>query len=391
MTRPARRKIAIIRCGGLLDQHHVSTLISFLRSNQYVITIYVIQCHLRDIEAFRSEHPGIVVNDIGRFGKAGFLRFIRGGLALGKQLKLSDSEIHYVIDSWTLRYYKVAQMFTAFKKNILFVYHTFDMLSPEIAAWYERLLEKRCARNANLVVVTDPSRSALMKSLYRLCTSPLALPVRMSCTFEQPNREAINDLRSSFMKNGLKKLVICPTRVSRARRGVEIIEAFSETPEDYALIIFEGSAEYSRTCKQLAINLGKQHRIFILPEVSNSEVILATAASDVALIYHDEMASLGNFFCHPSRLAYCAALGIPVIANDVPSIEAVVYKYDLGVCVDLSDKDQFVKAVIDICADELLHAKRKSAIRAAFYEHMCFEVEGNKLKAALFTLGSAGT
>jgi len=383
--------ILVIRCGRLKNQHHITTLLTHLAGQGHSVRLFAIQCPKSDITSFRNENPNIKVVHVGEYSARGILRFIYGGLALNKLLKSYQADIFYVIDSWTLRYFSVASFLSVFIKRVPIIYHTFDMLSPGVAAWYERLLECFWAKRADLVVVTDSSRSALMKAMYRLPNAPLEIGVYMPKDYDSPSSELLDRFRSTVLKNCEDKLIISPTRLSEDRKGLELLEAFAGTPVNYVLLTYEGMAEYTHACKNLAKSLGISERVLILPESSSDEVILATASSDLALIFHDQDASLGNFFCHPSRLAYCLALGIPVVANAVPSIESIVYKHNLGLCVRLNHKDEFVNSITELCNNQNELLKKKIAIKTAFKENLCFENQALGLNMAIKRILDSGS
>ena len=374
-----RPRIGVVRCGRLAQQHHLSTLLVFLDRSGFDVKLFALQCPVEDVRSFCADNPAIEVKQVGEWTGKGVNRFLHGGLALGRCLRTADIDLVYVVDSWTLRYYTVSLFLFSKLRKTSFVYHTFDMLAPNVAAWYERLLERFMVRRASFAVVTDRSRAALMKALYRLPVEPLSVAVRLLHDFLPPPHDAVAKRRGSLLPHGCKFLVASPTRLSEERVGRSIIKAAAQLPSDYAIVMFAGEERYTKECIHLADQLGLGERLVVLPEAPHSEVLLVCAASNVALVFHDESSSLGNFFCHPSRLSYCVALGIPVVANAVPSIESVVYRYRLGLCVNPKKLEAISVAVRNICESHESHEEIKERIKKEFRDELTFEIDGKLL------------
>lgn len=371
--------IAVVRCGRLSQQHHLSTLLTFFVRKGFQVYLYALQCPSVEVEEFQRQYPQISVEELGMWPDKGLLRFFYGGRALRSCLKRKKIDVVYVIDSWTLRYFAVACILSWKIWRNGFIYHSFDMLAPGVAGWYERALERVIARAAIRTVVTDGARAALMKAFYGLEEPPLGVAVRLLSDFEPPDQTAVDKAREDLLPKGCQYLVISPTRLSSERVAKEIIIAASLLPERYALVTYAGKQEFTQECLELARKHGLGARYIVLPECSHVEVLQACAASDVALVFHDDRGSLGNYFCHPSRLAYCAALGVPVVANAVPSIESVVYRYNLGVCASIWDSEEIAAEIQHTCEAENGRPGTQERIRTAFAKHLTFEKQGEEL------------
>lgn len=381
-----RPRVGVVRCGRLAQQHHLSTLLVYLERSGFDVKLFALQCPVEDVRCFCAENPEIKVEQVGEWSGKGVSRFLIGGLALSRSLRIEDLDLIYVVDSWTLRYFAVALFLFPKLRKTNYVYHTFDMLAPDAAAWYERLLERLMVRGAALNVVTDRSRAALMKALYRLPVEPLSVAVRLLHDFLQPPNDAVTSRRASLLPIGCKFLIVSPTRLSEERVGKAIIRAASLLPTNYAMVMFAGDADYTQECIQLANALDLGSRLIVLPESPHSEVLLVCAASNVALVFHDESSSLGNFFCHPSRLSYCVALGIPVVANAVPSIEAVIYKYQLGLCAGARDAEAVASALRVVCEGAESREQMEERIKRTFLRDLTFELDGASLITDLLGL-----
>lgn len=377
-------RLAMVRCGALSQQHHLTTLCRYLADKGFELEFLSLQAPATDVAWFAEQVPGMEARALGEWGGMGVGRFFRGGSALRRALKRTKFDILYVVDSWTLRYLAVATLGSMRWRECPLIYHTFDMLVPHVAAGADILLERHAARRSQLNINTDRSRAAVIKALFGLKQTPLAIPLLLPRDTVLPTRDAA--LRASLLDNRTETdqfLVVCPTHLSGERLSKEIIESFAFLPQNYHLVTIDGTGGYARECHDLIAHLGLAARLRVLQPMPHHELLRICACADVGLILHDAEASLGNYLCHSSRLAYFVALGLPVVATDVPSLESVVYQHALGICCSSTDPQNIALALKEICTGSIPLLDRRKAVRDAFENRLYYERDAATIAESL--------
>lgn len=389
MTSDKPLRVAMVRSGPLMRQHHLTTLCGFLVEQGIHLDFVSLQAPQSELEWFGQQVHGLTVHPVGEWAGKGFGRFVKGGLALRKQLRRIRFDILYVVDSWTLRYLAVATFGTMCWARRPTVYHTFDMLAPHVAACADIALERHAARRSRLNINTDRSRAAVVKALFGLKETPLSVPLRLPRHAPLPIRDEA--LRASLLSATAVQndfLIVNPTTLNSERMGKELIQSFAALPPNYHLVTIDGVGAYAQMCRDLVERHGMQSRVHVLAPMSHDDLLKICACADVGLIFHDAESSLGNYLCHPSRLAYFVALGLPVVATDVPVLEALVYRYGLGVCCPPTEPARIAEAIREVCAGNESLSERKKRIRQAFESDLHYEHSAHRIVDALHRIHS---
>jgi glycosyltransferase involved in cell wall biosynthesis len=117
-----------------------------------------------------------------------------------------------------------------------------------------------------------------------------------------------------------------------------------------------------------------------------SELLRYVACADVGAIFHDWKRSSGYWMASPDRLAGYVACGVPVLCSNVPNLEAIVYRYGLGLCCNPYDPVEIAQAIRKLVEEPPGLEERRRHVRAMFEQHLNFEAHGHKLVAALHEL-----
>jgi glycosyltransferase involved in cell wall biosynthesis len=383
--------VALVRCGALRQQHHLLTLCGYLVSQGIQVDFFSLQAPESEVDWFAGKVPGVNTHYVGLWPGKGVGRFVMGGLSLRRQLRKLKADILYVIDSWTLPYVAVATNGLMRWKKCPTVYHTFDMLVPNVASRLNIALERYTARRSSLNINTDQSRAQVVKALFGLPVAPLSVPLRLPRETTMPHRDA--QLRTSLLNSRHAEeavLVVNPTRLTRERLGKEIIQAFAELPSNYHLVTVNGEGAYAQECEGSIQRSGLQERVHILSPMPHDDLLKICACADVGLIFHNAESSLGNYLCHPSRLAYYLALGLPVVATDVPVLAGVIYRYGLGECCNPFKPESIASALQKVCEEGAPLPDRKKNIRRAFESELYYERSAHIIVDALRNLRTSG-
>lgn len=373
-------RIAIVRCGPLKQQHHITTLCQFLAGSGLSIEFVSLQAPASDVRWFSEQVRGIRVHTVGELKSGKYRRFFHGGMELRRKLRELRFDVLYIVDSWTIPYVLVATLGRVKWGYLPTVYHTFDMIT---AAGHSRMyfaLEGFFARRSQLVVNTDRSRAEVARMAFKLRRTPISVPLRLLRDTVLPQRDVeLRQVMLGLTSSEDRVMVIYPTTLGAHRLSKEVISSFAELPERYHLITIDGDGPYAQECREIVREIGVGERVHILNPMSHDDVLKLCASADVGLIFHDVDAGIGNYFCHPGRLAYYVALGLPLVASNVPALEAVVYRYGLGLCCSPYRPSAIAAAIRELCEGHVSLAMRSQRMLEAFRLDLHYEREANVL------------
>lgn len=355
---------------------NVATLANFLSRRGFAITIITAEGDAEDREFLSKGVKWISCESPRRMGLIDrSLARYRLAVRLLKLIKQEQPNLLYVIDSWTLTAFLIARLGGG-HWHIPFVYHTFDWLEPGLASPVARWIERWAARKAKFVVNTDRSRARMQQTLYRLVKPPVWIPNYLSRRESIPLRR--DTVRRSWFaaQESQLKIVIYPSVASEERLTLELIEAFSFLPTSFALVTFGSDDAYAAQCKKSVERLGLQERFRILKPVSYQNLLELVASADLGAIFHDARPSSGYFMANADRLGLFVACGVPFVASDYPNLEAIVYKYQLGICCNPYDSRSIASALIEVW--DVIN-ERRTSIRKAFVSSLNYEVHAEQL------------
>ncbi len=379
-----RTTIAVVRSGSLHTQQHVTTLCNFLVRDCNV--------HFISLGSIEGERPAGFVDQIKftqiywKQGKniQGVLSRLSAANRLKKVLHGLSVDLLYIIDSWSLSFFWLATHGTFRLYGVPLVYHTFDMLEPGLDEWFYLYLEKIVCNSADLVVNTDKIRARYMKSVYRLRESPLYVRNTYPRNISLPKRN--EELRRTMLGDNPPPdalLLAYPTIAGSERLTLELIEAFSLLPTRYRLFTIAGDDQYANKCRSVIKKKNLGDRVVMHSAVSHSRIVEFVACADMGAIFHNYESSFGNYLANPGRLPLFISLGIPFVAADVPTLEADVYRYGLGVCCNPFVPEEIAAALRTLAEGAPGLEARSAALRALFHQEFHYEKTAASLDKAL--------
>jgi glycosyltransferase involved in cell wall biosynthesis len=184
------------------------------------------------------------------------------------------------------------------------------VVSPSISRWYERHVgEKRVE-----IVLNSPVFGASIE------------------------RTSDNYLREIFNIPQNSLIFIYVGALLRGR-GIEILNDVFRDPSVKASLVYLGYGEYAETIRAIS---GRSKNIFLHDAVDHEEVVGIVRSADVGLCMIENV-SLSDYYCLPNKLFEYVFSGIPVLASRFPDLEAVIEKYQLGVCAENS-----IESILDV-------------------------------------------
>jgi glycosyltransferase involved in cell wall biosynthesis len=388
LSRELAMRCLLLRWGSLERSPHVVTLANFLCREGCGVLVATMESGYRP--ANLSER--VVLRTFGRGPATGIAKLfapVRLAGEIRSLLRSQCPDVLWVIDSWTLPPVLLAMGGRPRRRGGVFVYHTFDWLDPMLNSPVHMWYEGYALRRADLAINVDRSRARLHQTIYGLKDLPLWIPNYPSAS---PGAVASDgDLRRVLGGSDESVLVICPSLAAPQRLHLQLIEAFALLPARYRLLTFGAESEYFDTCCDHVRSEGLEGRVRWLPSMPYQELERYLAVADIGVILHDWQRSSGYWMANADRMAHCLRFGMPVVASNVPNMEALIYKWGLGACCDPYDPSDIARAIREVEEQPPGVDERRCNVQRAFKAELNFERRGRILMERLEHLCSQGS
>jgi glycosyltransferase involved in cell wall biosynthesis len=139
-------------------------------------------------------------------------------------------------------------------------------------------------------------------------------------------------------------------------------------------LIGKGAPEYLERLVDLALELGVEQQLAILPAVSYDEVLRLTPGADAGHALY-EPTHINNLFITTASnklLEYMAA-GLPVLVSDRPGLRAFVETHQCGLTADEGSPESIAASVNKLLGDPELARRFGAAGARAFEEEFNYE------------------
>jgi hypothetical protein len=170
-------------------------------------------------------------------------------------------------------------------------------------------------------------------------------------------------------------------------RGLEaaIDSVPSWSPDRELYIRGPGAQDYLASLRKRIEDASLQSRIFIIPSVPMTELVVAASEFDIgffALPGH----SLHNEYALPNKFFEYAMAGLALCVSRLPEMASILSKYQLGSTFAMVTPELIASAINELSREEIDQYKRNSLVAA---KELCWETESLNFVSALTAL--AGT
>jgi len=202
--------------------------------------------------------------------------------------------------------------------------------------------ERGWARRSDAVVTVNHPYAEVMAVRWDL---PLPLIV-MNCAYR---RAPVDPPARRFHEQlGLDQAtaVILYQGGLSAHRGIEqLMDAIGSVPN--AILVLLGYGRLEATYRTRAADPAAAGRVHVLPAVPPTELLDWVAAADVVAM-PIQPSTLNHRLTTPNKLFEALAVGVPVVASDLPGMAGVVRETGCGLLVDPTDPAAIAAAIREI-------------------------------------------
>jgi glycosyltransferase involved in cell wall biosynthesis len=244
-------------------------------------------------------------------------------------------------------------------------------------AWLRRLIgaaERRWARSADGVVTVNRPYAEVMARRWRI-DLPLIV---MNCAYRTP-APAVRPRRfhDALGLAPATRVVLYQGGFSRDRGIEELIAAIPQIPD--AVLVLLGYGSLQEELERIAADPAVGGRVRILPAVPPTELLDWVASADVVAM-PIQPTTLNHRYTTPNKLFEAIAVGVPVVASDLPGMAPTVREADAGLVVDPTDPGAIAAAcrtLLDEPPDAA--AARRARILAAAHDRFNWETQLERL------------
>ncbi|MBR4073266.1 MAG: glycosyltransferase [Clostridia bacterium] len=221
-----------------------------------------------------------------------------------------------------------------FYKNSKFIYDAHELFIFEKNkkyGFFDRLqykYEAKAIKKADKVICAESQRAQKMVEYHDLKETPTVIK-NISYLAETED--------DSFKKEYLEFFDIPATSVVYAggmlagRQLDKLVEAVNNAGTEYKLMLIGDGPAYNSLYRQID-SLGNKN-IRICKALPYAKLSGALKNFDIGYLYYGT-SDLNNLYCAPNKIYEYAGIGLPILANENPTVKKIITESNLGVCTD---------------------------------------------------------
>ena len=218
----------------------------------------------------------------------------------------------------------------------LIIYDAHELYIPEKGKPLSRRanffyrIEKSIVNKVNLLICANKQRGVIMKEHYNLLTSPVIIRniSILSIKKDDATNRLLDSLAPFFSKEG--KTIVYAGVVTKNRQVHRLFEAVERQFPKYKLLVVGDGDALPLLKERAAASTITTHFTGKIPYSSLGTVL---SKCDLGYIFYATN-NINNKYCASNKIFEYASIGLPIIANDNPTIKEDLNKYQIGICSD---------------------------------------------------------
>jgi glycosyltransferase involved in cell wall biosynthesis len=227
--------------------------------------------------------------------------------------------------------------------------------------WIIGRAERRWARRVDRVITVNRPYAEIMA---RRWSVPLPLIV-MNCSYRtKPAEPRPRRFHEALGLAPETRIVLYHGGLSPHRGIEQLMEAIPDVPG--AVLVLLGYGSLRAELEVRAADPAHAGRVHLLPAVPPTELLDWVASADVVAM-PIQPSTLNHRYTTPNKLFEAIAVGVPVIASDLPGMAPTVREADAGLLVDPTSPSEIAAACRTLLAEppEVSAARRRHMLAAA--------------------------
>jgi len=241
----------------------------------------------------------------------------------------------------------------------------------ESRAW--RKIEAKYVKDVSALITVNDSIAGIFQSLYQLkkiCVVQNAVDALRGAEYAHVELREKLDLPLS------EKIVLFQGALSPGRNLQSLVHSLRFVKTKNIKLVFLGDGLESASLRELAKSLGVGSLVLFHPKVPQDLLLNYTAGADLGVIpYIDNC--INNRFCTPNKLYEFIAAGLPVLGTNLPEVEKILRKYEIGRTVDMLLPESIAESIDAIFSDEEHFSSMRRNVKVASAS-INWQIEGLK-------------
>ncbi|MBI4338409.1 MAG: glycosyltransferase family 4 protein [Chloroflexi bacterium] len=255
-------------------------------------------------------------------------------------------------------------------KGARLVYDAHELWTEQGTSYSDRNVWRRperwLLRRVDGVVTVNDSRAKIIHEEYG---SPVAPVVVRNCPpFSQALPSDSQPLRQFAATHGQRgaRVVLYQGGIAPDRCYETLIDAVPSLRNGVVVVLLGyGNEGYVAQLKARVQEKGLQSKVLFHAAVPNAQILEYTASADLGVVFYDDNCR-NNRYCAPNKLYDYMMAGIPSVASDLPGIQEVVQREDVGVLVNSKDHRSIATGINRLLDDpDHYQVQRQKALRLA--------------------------
>tara|TARA_B110000467_G_C18310812_1_gene477976 strand:+ start:93 stop:1157 length:1065 start_codon:yes stop_codon:yes gene_type:complete len=219
------------------------------------------------------------------------------------------------------------------------------LASSPIKQFFWNFIEFFFIYSASTVIVTADSDSEVLKSIYGdiPCITLKNLPSQKNL----PNSP--RDLHAELNIPPLAPIFLYQGMLHKGRGIEQLLPLLNIFDDAHYVILGDGPLRIE--LEKLSVKHEVQNRVHCLGSVPYSELMRYTASATIGFSLIEPI-SESYMHALPNKIFEYAAVGLPVIATDLPEMKTAISEFKLGYCVKFADKNALIDAIKKILQQE---------------------------------------
>lgn len=223
-----------------------------------------------------------------------------------------------------------------------------------------RIIEEKYIHECSSVITVNPSIASELRTRYSLDT----VEVIYNSVTPYSKPFCHNLLHQALGIPLDKKILLFQGGLSQGRHLEALVHSVKHIKNDLVVLVILGDGQLKNRLKRLAHTQKINNRIYFHPAVPQRELLAYTQSADAGIIPYQAIC-LNNYYCTPNKLFEFIAAGIPILASDLPEINAVVLKNQIGLTGDMSHVNVLAQLIDEFFSNqERLKQWKKNTLKA---------------------------
>jgi glycosyltransferase involved in cell wall biosynthesis len=251
--------------------------------------------------------------------------------------------------------------------------------------WILTYLERRWARRVDRVITVNRSYAQLLAKQFGMATP--AVVMNLPYRWNGPSRDP--DLIRDALALPESTAIVLYQGGLMSDRGIEqAMDAILEIPE--AVLCLLGFGPMRDQLIDRTATAPYAGRVYVLDPVPPERLLEWTASADVSVMAI-QPTSTNHAYTTPQKLFESIAVGVPVVASDLPGMSEIVGAVDAGVLCDPTDPAAIARGIRELLdAPAAVKLARRTRILDAARDRYNWEAETPTLLAIYAELLSTG-